>query len=49
MDTTKDTRLPAGWNAFGGGSNIGVRTRKPPSRIPDSLWAAAVTMAKTYG
>ena len=25
------------------------RTRRPRSRIPDSLWAAAVKMARTYG
>ena len=25
------------------------RTRKPPTRIPASLWAAAVEMAGTYG
>src|SRR5208283_2850116 len=25
------------------------RTRKPPARIPDSLWGAAVEMAGTYG
>jgi hypothetical protein len=25
------------------------RTRKPRSRIPDSLWSAAVKMARTYG
>jgi hypothetical protein len=25
------------------------RTRKPPSRIPDAFWVAAVTMVKTYG
>ena len=49
MDTRKTHDLPAGWNASGGGSNDWRRTRKAPSRIPDSLWAAAVTMAKTYG
>ena len=25
------------------------RTRKAPARIPESLWAAAVKMARTYG
>ena len=49
MSTSKTRDLPAGWRAFGGDSSVGVGRISVRSRIPDSLWAAAVKMAGTYG
>ena len=49
MDTRNTRHLPAGLERLQQRLERWRRTRKPPSRIPDSFWAAAVTMAKTYG
>ena len=43
----EDTRLPARWKPCGGELSIGAGSAKRCSRIPDSLWAAAVEMART--
>ena len=49
MDTRKTRDLPAGWNASGSGSSGGVGRVSPVRASLTPLWAAAVTMAKTYG
>ncbi len=49
MDTRNSTDLPAGLERLRQRLEHWRQTRKPPSRIPDSLWSAAVTMANTYG
>ncbi len=49
MDTRNSPDLPAGLERLRRRLEHWRRTRKPPSRIPDAFWAAAVTMAKTYG
>jgi hypothetical protein len=49
MDTRRTHDLPAGLERLRQRLEDWRRTRKPPSRIPDRFWAAAVTMAKTYG
>ena len=49
MDTRKTRELPAGLERLRKRLERWRQTRKPRSRIPDSLWAAAVTVAKTYG
>jgi hypothetical protein len=49
MDTRKTRQLPAGLDRLRKRLERWRQTRKPRSRIPDSIWAAAVTVAKTYG
>jgi hypothetical protein len=49
MDTRRTHGLPARLERLRQRLEDWRRTRKPPSRIPDAFWAAAVTMAKTYG
>ena len=49
MGTRKIRNLPAGLERLRQRFECSRRVRRARSRIPDSLWAAAVTMAKTYG
>ena len=49
MDTNKTRDLPAGLERLRQRFERLRRTRKARSRIPDSLWTAAVAMAKNYG
>ena len=49
MDTRKTRELPAGLERLRKRLERWRQTRKPRSRIPDPVWAAAVTVAKTYG
>jgi hypothetical protein len=49
MDTRNSTDLPAGLERLRQRLERWRQTHKPPSRIPNSLWSAAVTMANTYG
>ncbi len=49
MDTRKTRELPAGLERLRKRLERWRQARKPRSRIPDSLWAAAAALAKTYG
>jgi hypothetical protein len=49
MDTRKTRGLPARLERLQQRFEHSRRTRKARSHIPSRLWAAAVTMAKTYG
>ena len=49
MDTNKTRDLPAGLERLRQRFERLRRTRKARSRIPDSLWTAAVKMAGAYG
>jgi hypothetical protein len=49
MGTSKTCNLPARLERLQQRFEQSRRVRKARSRIPNSLWAAAVTMAKTYG
>ena len=49
MDTRKTGGLPARLEHLQQRFEHSRRTRKARSHIPSRLWAAAVTMAKTYG
>jgi hypothetical protein len=49
MNTRKTRDLPAGLERLRKRLERWRQGRKPRSRIPDSVWAAAVTVAKTYG
>jgi hypothetical protein len=49
MDTQNTPNLPAGLERLRQRLERWRQTHKPSSRIPDTFWAAAVTMAKTYG
>jgi len=49
MDTRKTRELPAGLERLRKRLERWRQARKPRSRIPDPLWAAAAALAKTYG
>jgi hypothetical protein len=49
MDTRKMNGVPAGLESLRRRFEHSRGVRKPRSRIPDPLWAAAVKLAGTYG
>jgi hypothetical protein len=49
MDTRQTRDLPAGLEKVRRRFECWRRTRKPRSRIPNSLWVSAVKMARAYG
>jgi hypothetical protein len=49
MDTRKAHELPAQLEAVRRRFELSRRTRRPRSRIPDPLWAAAVKLVGRYG
>jgi hypothetical protein len=49
MDTRKTGSLSAGLESVRQRFERWRRTRKPPSRIPEPLWAAAVRLVGRYG
>ena len=49
MNTQRQAICRRAWRACGGGLSSGEKRGRPRERIPDSLWAAAVKMAGTYG
>ena len=49
MNTRRTSDLPTRLEKVRQRFEHSRQTRKPRSRIPDSLWAAAVKMARTYG